>query len=572
MSDESILALFRPKLLCVTSSHRCTGTYRHFEELRRHPNGLVFWKTILDIIFATTLIVEAGLRLAGLGSMVQCRTVAFLVEFSLLGSEMMFFMLSVDLFTALRNPFVDYKSNMKMYLFSVFVAAGSLGGALVGPSTNVYGLTDFGTCWVRPENGGMLWAYFYAYLILIYVWSFFVLMYARRRLRKGLRDTYEARMLSFRHGVAFVSGFAVFWLVVAAVYWGTLAFQTAPNLSPVAWAFCLLFTSRGVPTMVVWLANHDLRAVARSEAAARFKYGGTLGRVNRQLQPHLNLALRKEVLHYTTLAIRMSVMHAAGEASVLRAFASVKQQLQQQRDARPDSSDAGSNQRRSTFLRRVSTVFGVGAGARPSASSGSNTTPVANAFGRGNPLFAAQHGLQQEQRIAHNQLPLNEPDDGTVPAALAAFFTPYSDNRPDAKLGFDWVPLQIALNAHLFERGGVLDVGDLFGRSPPQRRRSQQFGGNGGPGVAGRSGRSLFIHSATEIGAGGAPEPEPVVETPSSAYDGVIKRPPLVLQDLAPAAFARIRNAFGISPAQFLYSLSRTTKESFSEGASGAFM
>jgi len=36
--------------------------------------------------------------------------------------------------------------------------------------------------------------------------------------------------------------------------------------------------------------------------------------------------------------------------------------------------------------------------------------------------------------------------------------------------------------------------------------------------------------------------------------------------------FARIRDLFDISPAQFFYSLSRTTKERFSEGASGAFM
>lgn len=63
-----------------------------------------------------------------------------------------------------------------------------------------------------------------------------------------------------------------------------------------------------------------------------------------------------------------------------------------------------------------------------------------------------------------------------------------------------------------------------------------------------------------------------MAETPTSAYDGVIRRPPLELRDLAPDTFARLRALCGISPAQFLYSLSRTTKETFSEGASGAFM
>lgn len=58
----------------------------------------------------------------------------------------------------------------------------------------------------------------------------------------------------------------------------------------------------------------------------------------------------------------------------------------------------------------------------------------------------------------------------------------------------------------------------------------------------------------------------------SASASGIINRPPLELRDLAPESFARIRDLFGVSPAQFFYSLSRTTRERFSEGASGAFM
>jgi hypothetical protein len=520
------------------------GTYRHYEELRRHPNGLVYWKSVLDTMFASTMIIEAGMRLGGIGSSVHCQIVAFFIEFSLIGSELCFLMLSVDLFTALRDPFVDYKANMRKYFAATFIAAGSLSGALVGPNFN--GLTDFGTCWLG-YSGYNLWAFFLSYLIAIYAWSFFVLIYARRRLAKGLRDTYEARMLSFRHGVVFVAGYAVFWLVVAAVYGGSLATPTSPNVSPVAWAFCLLFTSRGVATMLCWLANHDLRAVQQSEAAARFKFGGTLGRVNRQLQPHLNLALRKEVLHYTTLAIRMSVMHAAGEASVLRALAGVKQQLQLQRAAAAATAavpDASRN-RRATFLRRMSSVFIGGAGR---ARGGAAAAPTQHE----NPLlFSSQQQAPRQggQRRGSALLPLHEPDDGTVPAALSALLSPYNDTRPDGALFFDWKPLEISLNAHLFERGGLLDFGEFFGAAQQQKQQPSRS-------------------SAPAVQA----DSEPVAPTPTSAYDGVIHRPPLELRDLAPDVFARIRHVFGISPAQFLYSLSRTTKETFSEGASGAFM
>ena len=109
-------------------------------------------------------------------------------------------------------------------------------------------------------------------------------------------------MQSFRHGASFAAGYLLFWLCVAIVYWGSLSTRTAPSVSPAAWIFTLVFTCRAVPTAVIWLLNHDLREVSRSEAAARFRFGGALGRVNQQLQPNLNLALRKEVLHYTTLA------------------------------------------------------------------------------------------------------------------------------------------------------------------------------------------------------------------------------------------------------------------------------
>ena len=46
----------------------------------------------------------------------------------------------------------------------------------------------------------------------------------------------------------------------------------------------------------------------------------------------------------------------------------------------------------------------------------------------------------------------------------------------------------------------------------------------------------------------------------------------LVLQDLAPQVFSRIRAMFGVQSARFKHSLTHVVKQTFSEGASGAFM
>lgn len=145
------------------------GTYRQFEELRRHPNGLVLWKCILDVIFALTTVIEGSLRLSGRGAGVDCATVSFFIEFSLIGSELCFFLLSFDLFTALRNPFVDYKSAIRQYRAAVFVISSVLAAALVGVRSekNLFGLSHFGVCWVDQDGSGNMWAFFYSYLVWV---------------------------------------------------------------------------------------------------------------------------------------------------------------------------------------------------------------------------------------------------------------------------------------------------------------------------------------------------------------------------------------------------------------------
>lgn len=92
-------------------------------------------------------------------------------------------MLSFDLFTALRNPFVDYKANLKLYRITIFLVSCLFAALLVGigPVDPLHGLTKFGVCWVDQRIGGIMWAFFYTHIVIIYCWSAFVLLYAWRR-------------------------------------------------------------------------------------------------------------------------------------------------------------------------------------------------------------------------------------------------------------------------------------------------------------------------------------------------------------------------------------------------------
>lgn len=84
-----------------------------------------------------------------------CRSTAmaalfsWMTQFSLIGGELWFFVLTMDLHLACQNPFTSYKLNAKRYLLLVFL--GSVGTAciliMLGPE--VYGLSSDANCWIQ---------------------------------------------------------------------------------------------------------------------------------------------------------------------------------------------------------------------------------------------------------------------------------------------------------------------------------------------------------------------------------------------------------------------------------------
>lgn len=105
-------------------------TYFRYDELRRHPNSIVTLRTILDAALAIVIIIEQSLRVDG--KTFSCAGFSFFFELLLIGSELCFLALSYDLYTAIHNPFIDYKANFRKYLLAIFAVAIIMAGALVG--------------------------------------------------------------------------------------------------------------------------------------------------------------------------------------------------------------------------------------------------------------------------------------------------------------------------------------------------------------------------------------------------------------------------------------------------------
>jgi Phosphatidylinositol-4-phosphate 5-Kinase len=341
--------------------------------------------------------------------------------------------------------------------------------------------------------------------------------------------------------------------------------------------------------MFAWLKNHRLSEVAEKQRE-RERLGGKYAKVNRQLQPNLNLALRREILHYTTLAIRLSVLRCVPQDKMMEMVEVMKSHLRRAGDgSNPYPSNASKDGQGSKVASGTQS---------PATGTAANNTNVPSVGG----------GLQHDADIA---------------IAAGARVAPFNDRFPrkaDEDLSYDWRPTNIALMASLFEGGGPLDLGEFTpaAHSLAAKNAAAAAKAAGADGVSGGSGSnpaagpaSSYVNtmagqpgaaaggrrpSSTLAGAAyrsrhlaaaatktAAPAPVAFEQEeggvaagssqPSSASEGgVIKRPRLELRDLAPEAFGRIRDLFGVTPAQFFYSLSRTTKERFSEGASGAFM
>lgn len=142
----------------------------------------------------------------------ECAPFSFVMQLSCIASELWFGCVSLDLITAIRSPFTDYRKQYRMYSMLCWVrialafrcrrspkftqGLATLSGIIIlALGTSVYGPTQFGVCWLRPtsDNGAInakMWLAFYAPMTCIYFWSVLALIYASLRLKRGLADRY----------------------------------------------------------------------------------------------------------------------------------------------------------------------------------------------------------------------------------------------------------------------------------------------------------------------------------------------------------------------------------------------
>jgi hypothetical protein len=229
--------------------------YLNIPNLRRHPTTIAIRKCWFELLFVSQYLWLAFPSNSFFWSsytenfdddqLPSCQAnpniwpLAWLTQFSLLGGELWFAVLSVDIHMSLTNPFASYASNDKMYLLGVFGMAMLTATILVSVTPIQYGLSTDPMIWVKDSHStinAMKIGMFYIYMPLIYFYCGVIAVWSRWQISRGLEDTLRMRKYSVSKQTRCT------WLELVCIY----IYKSTPvlNLTPIVfrrhWLFPLL--------------------------------------------------------------------------------------------------------------------------------------------------------------------------------------------------------------------------------------------------------------------------------------------------------------------------------------------
>jgi hypothetical protein len=246
-------------------------------------------------------------------SSVHAGYLAFVTQFALVGSELCFLVISYDLRLAYTNPFSSYKENASWFFWSVISGSLVTAFALMCMGPRVYGMSDLGLVWIqkRREDGspnypkGVL---YYIITVIVYLYSLWANFRFSLDSEKGFSKTVSNRLSIMRRSKRFTVGYVAYGSVVFLMEFISYATKSRSAVVNNAPAYLLAF--RGVWGLAVILYSNyaELTWELLNPFRLRLKPQDGLKEEDVALeklllQPHLNTALRAEILYFTTQGI-----------------------------------------------------------------------------------------------------------------------------------------------------------------------------------------------------------------------------------------------------------------------------
>ncbi|KDO32428.1 hypothetical protein SPRG_22110 [Saprolegnia parasitica CBS 223.65] len=318
----------------IVSSSAVIYTYWHLPSWKKHPNPLIFYRSLCDVGFVLILLFTELYKCGNGGCNFSlqkngCNVAAGFTQFFLLGSECWFCVMTYDMYTSVRSPFTDFKRNVRLY--HIFVWGFALLTSILLVSLDKAGPSEFNYCWAKPvhkdtgsSSSGQTnllwsinttsWGFFYIWIILFWVVALCVIVFAWKRLKAGLAETLRLRLRVLHSVTVYVIAIIIYWAITFGVYVPYLVLGLVNNPN----SYTAL--TQGYFDFIVWFQINELS----------FGDGLLVGNapnskkglpVDVDLSPQVNLALRCEVLYYTTTGI----IQAAKEIVTLPDNATVNQ-------------------------------------------------------------------------------------------------------------------------------------------------------------------------------------------------------------------------------------------------------
>lgn len=215
--------------------------------LRRYPGSMIGPKSIFDFILSIAVTVNPLMTQTTLLNEMDCqgttavKSLAACVELGMLGSELWFLAMGRDLYETTINPFSSFKSRQKQNWIWTSALATFMAVLLYCESDLRHvGITwyympwlvdpcvyeSFGQCfnqtvaftpqYIECTKSGVnrtRFAFMYAWIIVIYTYCFFVFFYARRRLIRGIPSSLENRRGMIRRSALGLGAMVLFWVI-----------------------------------------------------------------------------------------------------------------------------------------------------------------------------------------------------------------------------------------------------------------------------------------------------------------------------------------------------------------------
>lgn len=239
---------------------------------------------------------------------------AFISQFAMTAHELCFFIISLDLRNAYTNPFSSYKQNRIQYSTIVGGVAFATACGLMALGPHVYGLSTLGIIWIQSKRENQSpnmskFTLYYFLLFCIYSYCLWAMYQFSKHTERGFSKTVSNRKRIMLRAQKFTTWFVIYGCII--MVFESVSFFSNGETTQVLIIPAALNSLRGVFSLIVILYCNWSEVTKENMNPFRLsldnnKKNKTVDKVAEErvlLQPHLNTALRAEILYFTTQGI-----------------------------------------------------------------------------------------------------------------------------------------------------------------------------------------------------------------------------------------------------------------------------